>query len=64
MNMHNAWDPINIFYAFMVYVALQVITLAFDQEEKIEVRYKILFPVVTTIIIFALMSIEGIVFRR
>lgn len=64
MVMFDIHDPANILYAFMVYVALQIITCAFDQENKIETKYKILFPVVTTIIIFALMSIEGIVFRR
>lgn len=64
MNYHYIWDPVNLIYVFMVYAALQVITLAFDPDENIELKYKVLFPVVTTIIIFALLSIEWLVFRR
>lgn len=62
--MHYNSDPMNLVYTFMVYIALQVITLILDHNEKIEVRYKIIFPLVTAFIIFMLLSMQCIPLRR
>lgn len=55
--MYYTFGPIDMLYLFMVWVALQVLTTAFDQEKKIHWTFKILFPLVTTLIIFILMTI-------
>ena len=54
----------DLLYLFMAWVALQVLTMAFDMEGKIAKKFKIIFPLATTFMIYLLMRLQYIPLGR